>query len=636
MSRDAARHLILGTAGHVDHGKTALVKALTGVDTDRLPEEQLRGISIELGFAELSLDEDLVLGVVDVPGHERFVKQMVAGAGGVDLAMLVVAADEGVKPQTIEHLEILTQLGVAGGLVALTKVDLAGEELAAVAAEEVRDLARGTFLDGKPIVAVSAVTGQGLDALRSALRDEALRAPRRPATGPFRLPIDRVFSLPGVGVIATGTCWSGAVAAGDVMQVEPAGLRVRVREVQAHGRVVPRGGSGQRLALALHGVKRDDLERGDQVVTPAAVVPSDRIDARVRLVQHWEGRLAHRQRVHVHHAGREVLGRVSLLAQEELGGQDGTRDGLAQLLLEAPLVAAPGDRFVLRFYSPVTTIAGGVVLAAAAAKRRRRDAQALAALEVLEQGDPAAVFRQRLREAKTEGLPLEEAAGRTDDPETIVVENRIYHRDAVAGLASKLSALLADYAGRFPLRLGIPKEEARRRLGFSGGRADWSALLEMAGSQGGWTVVSDRIAPGPGGPPLAAALAAALARREAALRGYGLQWPGLEEFRQALAGEPAPGQAEEEFLRHLVDHERAVQVGTDYYVHAEPHARLIASLREHFGREAELSFSRFREVTGLSRKLGIPLLEHLDQAGWTVRVGDNRRAGPALGKDGPR
>ncbi|MHB8079927.1 MAG: selenocysteine-specific translation elongation factor, partial [Candidatus Krumholzibacteriia bacterium] len=363
MSAPALRHLVLGTAGHVDHGKTALVKALTGIDTDRLKEEQLRGISIELGFAELRLDGDIVLGVVDVPGHERFVRQMVAGAGGVDLAVLIVAADEGVMPQTVEHLEILASLGVKGGVIVLTKADLVDEEIAAVAGEEVRDLARGTFLESAPLVAVSSVTGAGLPELRRLLREQAERVPPRTRTGPFRLPVDRVFTLPGVGVVVTGTCWSGAVAPGDILTAEPEGLKVRVREVQAHGAVVPEGGSGQRLALALHGVKKEDLTRGDQIVTPQAVTPGTRLDARVTLVPHWQGTLRNRQRLHVHHAGREVLGRVLLLDRDELGGDDTSapRTGLVQFVLEAPLMALPDDCFVLRFYSPVTTVAGGRV-----------------------------------------------------------------------------------------------------------------------------------------------------------------------------------------------------------------------------------------------------------------------------------
>ncbi len=635
MTPAAARHFILGTAGHVDHGKTALVKALTGVDTDRLKEERLRGISIELGFAELPLGEDLVLGVVDVPGHERFVRQMVAGAGGVDLAALVVAADEGVKPQTVEHLGILVQLGVRGGVVVLTKTDLVDADLVAVAAEEVRELVAGTFLAGRPVVPVSSVTGAGLDDLRRALRAEADALPPRDRGGPFRLPVDRVFTLPGVGVVVTGTCWSGEVAAGDVLAVEPEGLRARVREVQAHGEAVARGGSGQRLALALHGVKKEDLARGDQVVTPGLGRVTTRLDARVRLVDHYDGLLRNRQRLHVHHAGREVLGRIVLLDQEELGGDAGSRSALAQLHLESPLFAVAGDRFVLRFYSPVTTVAGGVILAPAAERHRRFEAPALAALGVLEAGDPRAVFLQALRGAGLEGIPLEEAVGHADDPEAVAVQGRLYDRAALADLAARIGELVADYARRYPLRLGIPKEEARRRAGHAGGRPEWSALLEAMAEAGGWVVVGDRIAAGPEGPALAPDLAAALARREQALLACGLQWPGIEAFRERLAGVGACGQAEEEFLRHLADHDRAVQAGSDYHVHAQPLAALIDTLRGHFRTESELTFARFRELSGLSRKLGIPLLEYLDGAGITVRAGDNRRAGPALRETEP-
>jgi selenocysteine-specific elongation factor len=635
MTAPPPRHLVLGTAGHVDHGKTALVKALTGVDTDRLKEEQLRGISIELGFAELRLGDDIVLGVVDVPGHERFVRQMVAGAGGVDLAVLIVAADEGVMPQTVEHLEILASLGVKGGVIVLTKSDLVDEVIAAVVAEEVRDLARGTFLETAPAVAVSSVTGAGLAELRRVLREEAERLPPRVRTGPFRLPVDRVFTLPGVGVVVTGTCWSGAVAPGDILAAEPGGLKVRVREVQAHGAVVPEGGSGQRLALALHGVKKEDLTRGDQIVTPQAVTPGSRLDARVTLVPHWRGTLRNRQRLHVHHAGREVLGRVLLLDSDELGGEDTAmpRAGLVQLVLEAPLVALPDDRFVLRFYSPVTTVAGGRVLGVDAPTRRRHDPGAIDTLAVREQGEPAAVFRQALSEAGAAGLAREAVAAHAGDAEAVAVVDRLYHRDVLADLSARIAILVADYNRRFPLRLGIPKEEARRRVDFPGGRAEWVALCEVLAPLGGWVVAGDRIAPSAEGPPLTPALARAAARREEALRAYGLQWPGLEGFREALAAEAVPGLSEEEFLKHLVDHDRAVQAGSDYYVATQPFADLVAMLRGHFAVGPELTFARFRELSGLSRKLGIPMLEHLDQVGLTVRIGDSRRAGPAMDRE---
>ncbi len=622
----AERHFILGTAGHVDHGKSALIRALTGVETDRLKEERARGISIELGFAEFPLEDGIVLGVVDVPGHERFVKQMVAGAGGVDLAFLVVAADEGVMPQTVEHLEILQSLGVRGGVIVITKSDLVDEEIAAVAAEEARDLVAGTFLEGRPVVAVSAVTGDGLDALRAAVLAEARALPARPAEGPFRLPVDRIFTMPGAGVIVTGTCWSGSVGAGDRLLLEPGGAKVRVRDVQAHGRPAVRGGSGQRLALALHGIKREDVERGDQVVSAGAAAPARRLDARITLVPHWRGVVKNRQRVHVHHAGREVLGRVVLLDREELGGDaPEARRGLVQIYLEGRLVAVPGDRLVLRFYSPVTTIAGGEVLACDPPRRRRFDAAALAELAVLEEGDPAALLRQRLREAGLAGLPAAEAAAAPEG--VVVVGGRCYDADVLEAASAKLTRLVADYAGRHPLRLGVPREEARRRIGFPGGAADWNALCVHLAAAGDWAPVGDRLAAGPDGPPLPAAVRDAVAAFEKALRAAGPVWPGLDELAGAL---PADAPKADEFLRHLLDRGRAVTVAEDYFVHRDALADLAALLRGHFAGEDALNFATFRELTGLSRKLGIPMLEYLDQTGITRRDGDVRRAGPRL------
>ncbi|MCP4144294.1 MAG: selenocysteine-specific translation elongation factor, partial [bacterium] len=322
------RHCILGTAGHVDHGKTALIGKLTGTQTDRLKEEQERGISIELGFAELSLSDSLTLGVVDVPGHEKFVKQMVAGAGGVDLAMLIIAADEGVMPQTIEHLEILSSLGVSGGAVVITKSDLVDPEMAELAAEEAMELVEGTFLEDRPIITVSAITGDGIDELKNVLIAEVEALPDRSTDGGFRLPVDRVFTMPGAGVIVTGTCWSGSVKIGDSLVLEPDAIKVRVRDVQAHGSKVDSGYAGQRLAIALNGVKKDELGRGYQLASPDFCQMSRRLDARLNLVPHFDGYLKNRQRVHIHHAGREVLARVVLLDKEELANGIGEKTAL--------------------------------------------------------------------------------------------------------------------------------------------------------------------------------------------------------------------------------------------------------------------------------------------------------------------
>jgi selenocysteine-specific elongation factor len=627
------RHYILGAAGHVDHGKTALITALTGTHTDRLREEQERGISIELGFAELDLGDGITLGVVDMPGHEKFVKQMVAGAGGVDLAFLLVAADEGVMPQTVEHLAILDTLGVRGGVVVVAKTDLVDEEMVELASEEARDLVAGTFLEGRPIVPVSAHAQRGLDELRAALRAEAEALPERGAGEAFRLPVDRVFTMPGAGVVVTGTGWSGRVAVGDQLALEPGGHKVRVREVQAHGRKVQEGASGQRLALALHGVKKEDVERGMQVLTPGSAPVTRLLDLRVDLFPRYQGEIKNRQRLHVHHAGREVLGRIVLLDSETIGGE-GPRSGYCQLHLEEPLVPRAGDRLVLRFYSPVTSIAGGTVIDPDPRRHKRFQDEVLERLEVMEQGDPAELFRQELAAAGLKGLPLAEAMGQQDDPAAVVVGKKVYDRALLQGEAEAIAGLVRAYAKRFPLRLGMPREEVRRRRKFPGTTPEWTALLQTLAGLGGWVVAADRLAVSPDGPPLADDLARGVAAREEAMRGLGLAWPGTEAFADLPAVRQAPpppaDQGEEEYLRHLVDHGQAIAVGSDYFVHRDARADLLKALRDHFAADAELTFAAFRELSGLTRKLGIPMLEHLDHEGLTLRRGDVRTAGPDL------
>lgn len=633
------RHFILGAAGHVDHGKTALITALTGTHTDRLKEERERGISIELGFAELDLGQGVMLGVVDMPGHEKFVKQMVSGAGGVDLAFLLVAADEGVMPQTVEHLEILDSLGVRSGVVVMSKTDLVDEEILAVATEEAMELVEGTFLEDQPIVAVSAHEGTGLAELKEALRQAALALPARREEGAFRLPVDRVFTLPGAGVVVTGTCWGGAVKVGDKLSLEPHDLLVRVREVQVHGSKAERGASGQRLALALNGVKKDEIARGYQLVTPGSATVTRRLDLRVNMMKHYQGVLKNRQRLHVHHAGREVLARIVLLDEKELGGDGGPRTGLAQLHLEEELVAAREDRLVLRFYSPVTSIAGGVVLNPTPPRHKRFDAQVKADLMVMESGDPAELFRQNLRAAGTLGVPLSAALGQQDDAGALVIGKRVYHRGLIADLAELIGAKVAAYAVRFPLRLGVPKEECRKKCKFKGSANEWSAVCLALAESADWVVAGDRIGPATTGPALTPELAAAVERAAAEVTAFGLDWPGLDNwaaespvFRATARSGALPEFQPAEVVRHLVDHGQLVAISNEYHVATGALAELRAKLQEHFTAADEMAFGEFRTVSGLTRKLGIPMLEYLDHNGYTVRVGDVRRAGPELAK----
>ena len=351
--------IIIGTAGHVDHGKTWLVKALTGVDTDRLKEEKERGISIELGFAPLRLPGGIHAGVVDVPGHERFVKNMLAGAGGIDMVLFVVAADEGVMPQTREHLDILELLRVQKGVVALTKVDLVDEEWLLLVEEDVRELLKPTHFRHAPIVPVSSVTGAGLKELLDALAGVAAEVNPKPRTGEARLPIDRVFTITGFGTVLTGTLFSGTMHTGDALEIMPSGLKGRVRSLQVHGQKVEEAGAGQRVAVNLTGVEVGQVKRGDVLVTPGAFPAVRRVAAALHLLERAPHPLKNYQRIRFHLGTKEALGRVRLLDRDELRPGD---DAVVQIELEEAVVAAVHDRYVIRQYSPVTTIGGGEVI----------------------------------------------------------------------------------------------------------------------------------------------------------------------------------------------------------------------------------------------------------------------------------
>ncbi|MGA9998229.1 MAG: selenocysteine-specific translation elongation factor, partial [Pyrinomonadaceae bacterium] len=364
--------IIVGTAGHIDHGKTSLVRALTGVDADRLPEEKRRGITIDLGFAELDLGE-VRIGFVDVPGHERFVKNMLAGAHGIDVVALVIAADEGLMPQTREHFDICRLLGVRQGLVIITKTDMVDEELLALVHAEAEELVEGSFLEGAPLLDVSAKTGAGIEELKSALREVALRVPPRSSEMTTRLPVDRAFTMKGFGAVVTGTLVAGEIREGDEMELLPAGQRVRVRGLQVHGSSVKTASAGQRTAVNLGGVEAASIERGMTLAPVARLRPTQIIDAEVSMLKSAPRPLRSRSRVRVHIGAAEILARVRVL--EEAGEIEPGASGFAQLRLESPVIALPFERFIIRSYSPSHTIAGGRVLDAFATKHRGREVQ---------------------------------------------------------------------------------------------------------------------------------------------------------------------------------------------------------------------------------------------------------------------
>jgi selenocysteine-specific elongation factor len=630
------KHLILGTAGHIDHGKTSLVKALTGIDTDRLKEEKERGITIELGFAHLTLPEGVEFGIVDVPGHERFVRTMVAGVGGMDLVMLVIAADEGVMPQTREHLEICQLLGVKKGLVALTKCDMVEEEWRDMVAEEVREYLNGSFLEGAPVVPVSARTAAGLEELKAALASLAAEVEEKSTDGPFRLPVDRVFSVAGFGTVVTGTLLSGEIGTGDEVEILPSGLTTKVRSVQSHGVKAEKSSAGQRVAVNLQGVDQNDIVRGNVVVPRGAFRTTRAVDARFTYLPSAPRELKHRATLRLHSATYEVPAQIILLDRDVL--QPG-ESAFAQLRLKNQVLLLPGDLFILRSSSPQITVGGGLVLDPAPPRRRRRSAQALELIHSLQDGEDGERLRLLTQESLLSGITRDELvirgglpAKRTDSALTallsegsivqMVRDPRIFiSRESFAALKANLLAGLEGYLKENPMKEGIGKEELKSHIPRRSDMRFFGPVLSALEKEGRALVDRDlvkipgrRVADDKAGADLLKAV-------EDALRAGGMEPPTLKELQQQLR------MGEKELMEHLnllVRNERLVKVKNDLFYAPEPLAEIRGRLRGYLEEKGEISPPDFRELTGLSRKFMMPLLEYFDQEKLTIRVGDKR------------
>ncbi len=630
------RNLIIGTAGHIDHGKTVLVKALTGRDTDRLAEEKERGISIDLGFAPLTFSDGSVAGIVDVPGHENFVRNMLAGATGVDLALLVVAADDGVMPQTREHLAILDLLGVTRAVVAVTKADLVEEDMLELVADEVGELLEGTALEGSPVIPVSGITGQGIDELRAELERQASEVRLKDEGLPTRLPIDRVFTLRGIGTVVTGTLWSGTIENNGQLELLPWSRPVRVRGLQVHDSDREAAYAGERVAVNLAGISREETSRGDVLTVPGYMRPTYMLDARVTLLRDWVRPLRRGTRLRLHHGTREVLGRVYPLQTDRI---EPGATAAAQLRLEAELVCAPGDRFVLRSYSPVTTIGGGIVVDAHPRKHRVHDPEAVRQFEELESGDLAravAVYLERsTAPVSASGLVLASglAPQAVDEGLERLLKSglavssggekaRVYlHRDHYESATEEMRRALASFHESRPLADGIARETLKKKLLSGWDPRSSDALLEgmeaagvietegnvvrLAGSSVSVTGdqeshledILSRIAASPVSPPTVSELSAEL---------------GLD--RGAVA----------ELLGLAEREKKVIRVSPELYFSPDTVADVEERLRSAAGPEG-ITVSDFREVIGTSRKYALPLLEYFDRMRVTVRVGDLRK-----------
>jgi selenocysteine-specific elongation factor len=624
------RRLILGTAGHIDHGKTALVRALTGVDTDRLPEEKRRGITIDLGFASLRLGEDLQLGIVDVPGHEAFIRNMLAGATGIDLALLVVAADEGVMPQTREHMAIMELLGVRSAVVAVTKADLVEDDWLQLVLEDVRGQLAGTAFADAPLVPVSAVTRAGLDVLLARLAVAAEHTHERTADDLLRLPIDRVFTVRGTGTVVTGTIWSGRIARDETVTILPSGRTARVRGVQVHGADVAGAVAGQRAAVALAGVERERLARGNSVVREIGWSAASLLTARVRLLEDAAWEVRQNQRVRFHLGTLEVMARVRLLDARTLGPGD---EGWIQIRLEAPVTARAGDRFVLRSYSPVTTIGGGQIHEPAAPRRGRLDPAAAGLLGALASASDAAVLaRVRLagwggvaanRLAVETALPpaaVDAALARLDGQEVQRIETLIVDRALALAARDALVRRVEAYHAEQPLRPGIEREELRRAVPPDAAAVVVTRALERLLADGELVAQGPHVARRGFRPTLTAQQGALRDRLLAAFEDAELTPPSLTELPAEFRDHPDL----RALLRLLEADGKLVQLTPDSYISALSIHAAVAVVRERLAGGAALAPTDFKAIFPVSRKYLIPLLEWFDRSGVTLRRGDMR------------
>ncbi len=628
------KSVIVGTAGHIDHGKSALVEALTGTHPDRLAEEKRRGITIDLGFAFLE-ENGVKFGLVDVPGHERFVSNMLAGAAGIDLVLLVIAADESIKPQTREHFDICRLLGVTRGVVALTKSDLVAPDMLGLVRLEVEEYLRGSFLEGAPIVPVSAKTGAGLADLKKALESVATEIPGKDAARYFRLPIDRAFAMKGFGTVVTGTLISGSVAAEDEVELFPGSRRLRVRGVQSGGKSIERATAGQRTAVNLAGIDHGDVKRGMTLAMPGRFRAARRVDVRLTLLPSAR-KLKHRAKVHFHAGTAETIAEILLYGQSVLSpGQN----GLAHLRLQDDVLLLPGDRFIVRQFSPVITIGGGVILDPLARRPTLRDAGRTAFLETLESGN-----REDTQAAMTErallGLTLEEIVARTGwfDKEvramaqSLAIASRIkivspeplilLGRKAFDEVRRRIAERVERFHRENPLSPGIAREDLRANLGKRVRAETFRAALEELASEKKLDMQGELVKRAGSQIELQPEEVQAKRQIDKAFGDAGLAVPSVKEVLAKLSVE---AKRAEKLLQILLREKSLVRVSPELIFHRDALARLKAQLAEHKKAKGErISVPVFKDLAGVTRKYAIPLLEYLDRERVTRRAGDER------------
>jgi len=631
------KQIILGTAGHIDHGKTSLIKAVTGIDTDRLKEEKLRGITIELGFAFLKLPGGQLLGIVDVPGHEKFVKNMVAGATGIDIVAMVIAADEGIMPQTREHMEICALLGIKHGLVVLTKIDLVDEEWLELVIDDVKDFTRGTFLEDAPVLPVSSTTDVGLPEFIKTLDEISTLIPSRSSTGIFRLPVDRVFSMKGFGTVITGTLISGKVEVGETIMIYPSRIKSKVRGIQVHNRTVNQAEAGMRTAVNFQGLEKDSVNRGGILSNPDALQPSYMLDVSILYLHSNKKPIKNRTRVRFHTGTSEVLGILVLLDQEELLPGE---TAIAQLRIDTPVAVIKDDHFVIRSYSPVRTIGGGYVLNPIPQKHKRFKPEVVEGLKGLLGSGPEDVISYHVRASGYRGVCFSDLKIMANIPEKqlhhmmqnllskrIIIladkENQVYiHQNTFTTLKGETVVYLDNYHEANPLKTGMFKEELKSKIPafersklFNMTLNQMTKNREVVQEENMVRLISHKVSLGVEQADI----------REKILNTYlhsGLTPPYFRELRKTLNVEESRAK---DVLMLLIDEGFILKVKEDFYFHVEAVKALQKKLVDFLVSNGEITTPQFKDMTGVSRKYLIPLIEYFDAQNVTIRIGDIRK-----------
>lgn len=624
------KNIIIGTAGHVDHGKTALIKALTGIETDRIKEEKKRGITIELGFAYLDLPDGEKAGIIDVPGHEKFVKNMLAGAGGIDLALLVVAADEGFMPQTREHLGILSLLNISEGIIVVTKKDMVDEDWLEIVCDEVRQEVQGTFLENAQIIPVSSYTGEGIEQLRQAIFtmiDQKTQIKNLDV--PFRIPVDRIFSVEGFGTVITGTLIEGTMKVGDPVTVYPSRIESRIRNLQVHSQDVQEAYAGQRVAVNLAGLKKTDLNKGDVIAVPDSMHTTMMIDIHLTVLKDCDREIRNATRLHLYHGARDILCKIVLLDRDSVGAGESC---YAQLRLEEEIAVKTGDRFVLRFYSPVETIGGGVILDSNPFKHKRNDATVLESLMLKEGGSDREKISAALRDysARFEtldflqiqtGIPKEQFDQQInklikDKVAFRVSDNVVIHTDYLNRLKDSAVKLLESYHKENPLREGMKKDEFRNKLIKY---EDISVVDKITDS-----LVNRKVLKYVNNCVALADFEVQQDNNQQEIENAFLQGGFSPESPDQIAARFPKVKNFKQVLESLVNTGKLVRVEEKILLHADYYNKALTLAKEHVDQNGQITLAEMRDLMGASRKFAVAVLEYWDKRGITKKVGDAR------------